>query len=341
VGTRLKQDDHPVQNAAGFFNPCGNRVNRFSMIRKTMKKITQFLIIITILAMLLAGCAPAANASKAVTLTDGLGRTVTLDQPAKRIVSLAPSATEILFAVGAGDQVIGRDSFSNYPESVKNLQDVGGSMGDYSMEKITSLNPDLVVATEINTPEQVKSLEDLGLKVYYIKNPVQLDGLYPILTTVGKLTGHDKEAADLVKSLTARVDKVVKTIAKAKDKPLVFYELDGSDPAKPWTSGPNTFMDQLVQMAGGINVGASMKDAWAQISLEELLVKDPNIILLGDAAYGMTAEQVASRAGWKSLSAVKNNVIFAFNDDMASRPGPRMVDGLEALAKLIHPELYK
>lgn len=306
-----------------------------------MKKVTQFFLIITILAMLLAGCAPAASAPQAITLTDGLGRTVTLDKPAERIVSLAPSATEILFAVGAGKQVIGRDSFSNFPESVKDLQDVGGSMGDYSMETITSLNPDLVVLTEINTPEQVKSLEDLGLTVYYIKNPVHLDGLYPILETVGKLTGHEQEASELVKSLTDRVDTVTKTIAKAQDKPLVFYELDGSDPAKPWTSGPNTFMDQLIQMAGGVNVGASMKDAWAQISLEELLVQDPNLILLGDAAYGMTAEQVATRSGWKSLSAVKNNSIYAFNDDMASRPGPRMIDGLEALAKLIHPELYK
>ena len=306
-----------------------------------MKKITQFILIISMLAMMLAGCAPSASAPLAINLTDGLGRTVTLAQPAERIVSLAPSATEILFAVGAGDQVVGRDSFSNYPESVKDLQDVGGSMGDYSMETITSLNPDLVIATEINTPEQVKSLEDLGMTVYYIKNPVQLDGLYPILETVGQLTGHDKEAAELVKSLTARVDKVVKTIAKAKDKPLVFYELDGSDPAKPWTSGPNTFMDQLIQMAGGVNVGASMKDAWAQISLEELLVQDPKIILLGDSAYGMTAEQVAARSGWGSLNAVKNNSIYAFNDDMASRPGPRMVDGLEALAKLIHPELYQ
>jgi iron complex transport system substrate-binding protein len=306
-----------------------------------MKKITKFILILTILAMLLAGCASTASAPKAISLTDGLGRSVTLDQPAQRIVSLAPSATEILFAVGAGDQVIGRDSFSNYPESVKDLQDVGGSMGDYSMETIASLNPDLVVATEINTPEQIKALEDLGLTVYYIKNPVQLDGLYPILETVGTLSGHEKEAKELVKTLTARVAKVTKTIAKAKDKPIVFYEMDGSDPAKPWTTGPNTFMDQMIQMAGGVNVGASMKDAWAQISLEELLVQDPNLILLGDAAYGMTAEQVATRAGWETLSAVKSNAIYTFNDDMASRPGPRMVDGLEALAKLIHPELYK
>ncbi|PKN99703.1 MAG: hypothetical protein CVU42_06865 [Chloroflexi bacterium HGW-Chloroflexi-4] len=341
MGTRLKQDDHPVQICGRvFLSPVANRKKQYLMIRITMKKITQFFLVITILALMLAGCAPAAAVPQAITLTDGLGRTVALDQPAERIVSLAPSATEILFAVGAGDQVVGRDSFSNYPESVLELQDVGGSMGDYSFETIASLNPDLVVLTEINTPEQVKALEDLGLTVYYIKNPVQLDGLYPILETVGQLTGHDKEAADLVDSLTARVAAVTETIAKSQAKPLVFYELDGSDAAKPWTSGPNTFMEQLIQMAGGVNVGSAMTDAWAQISLEELLVQDPDLILLGDAAYGMTAEQVATRAGWETLTAVKNNAIYPFNDDMASRPGPRMVDGLEALAKLIHPELY-
>jgi iron complex transport system substrate-binding protein len=306
-----------------------------------MKKITQFFLIITLLASLLAGCAPAATAPQAVTLTDGLGRTIAWDQPAERIVSLAPSATELLYAVGAGDQVVGRDSFSNYPESVSELQDVGGSMGEYSYETIASLNPDLVLMTEINTPEQVKALEDLGLTVYYLKNPAELDDLYPMLGTVGQLTGHDKDAAELIDSLKARVSKVTDIISLSQDTPLVFYELDGSDPAKPWTSGPNTFMDQLIQMAGGINVGASMTDAWAQISLEELLVQDPNIIILGDAAYGMTAEQVAARAGWETLSAVKNNAIYPFNDDLASRPGPRLVDGLEELAKLIHPELFK
>lgn len=305
-----------------------------------MKKIMQVFLVLTLILVMLAGCASPAAAPQAINLTDGLGRNVSLAEPAARIVSLAPSATEILFAVGAGEQVIGRDSFSNYPEAAADIQDVGGSMGDYSFEVIASLNPDLVIATEINTPEQVKALEDLGLTVYYIKNPVQLDGLYPILETVGQLTGHDAEASALVKDLTARVAAVTETVAKAQTAPLVFYELDGSDPAKPWTSGPNTFMDQLIQMAGGVNVGAVMQDAWAQISLEELLVQDPDLILLGDAAYGVTAEQVATRSGWQTLSAVQNYAIHPFNDDTASRPGPRMVDALEELAKLLHPELY-
>lgn len=295
---------------------------------------------LVLLAGLLVGCAKPASPAATLQFVDGLGREVTLVAPAERIVSLAPSATEILFAIGAGGQVIGRDSFSNYPEAAVEIQDVGGSMGDYSTEMIASLNPDLVLATEINTLEQVKALEDLGLTVYYIKNPTDLAGLFPILTTVGALTGHSTDAEVLVTDLENRVKTVTDALAEVDGQVLVFYELDGSDPAKPWTSGPGTFLDQLVQMAGGTNLGAVMKDAWAQISLEELLVQDPDVIILGDSAYGVTAEAVAARAGWSGLTAVKENKIYAFNDDLVSRPGPRLVDGLETLAKLLHPEMF-
>lgn len=306
-----------------------------------MKKLLQISIILLLLASILAGCKPVAQTPQAIQLTDGLDRTVSLEAPAQRIVSLSPSATEILFAIGAGDQVVGRDSFSNYPESVSSLQDVGGSMGDYSFETIASLNPDLVIVTEINTPEQVKSLTDLGITVYYLNNPTDISGLYPMLETVGTLTGQYKEAAKLADSLEDRVEKLTKIVSKAESQPLVFYELDGFDPAKPWTPGPGTYFDQLINLAGGQNVGAVMTDAWAQISLEELLVQNPDIILLGDAAYGVTPEQVIIREGWQTMKAVQENQVFAFDDNLVSRPGPRLVDGLEELAKLIHPELFE
>ena len=306
-----------------------------------MKKLLQITLLITLLTGLLAGCASSAATPQAIEVTDGLERSVSLAGPAQRIVSLAPSVTEILYAVGAGDQMVGRDSFSDYPESALALQDVGGSMGEYSFETVASLNPDLVILTDINTLEQVNTLENLGLTVYYIKNPTTLDGLYPILETVGLLTGHEDEAAALVTSLKERVATVVETIANAESTPLVFYELDGTDLAKPWTSGPGTFMDQLIQMAGGVNIGSAMQDAWAQISLEEILVQNPDIILLGDTDYGYTAEQVPTRTGWETLKAVQENQIYEFNDDLVSRPGPRLVDGLEQLAQILHPELYQ
>ncbi len=291
-----------------------------------------------------ATLAPTASPSPApIVLTDGLGRTVTLPAPAKQIVSLAPSNTEILFAIGAGKQVVGRDEFSDYPAAVKLLPSVGGSMGQYSMEQITALKPDLVLAAEINTPEQVKSLEDLGLTVYYLKNPTTLEGMYANLETVARLTGHESETARLVAALKARVAAIDEKVKGVTTRPVVFYELDASSPDKPYTAGPGTFIDQLIGEAGGTSFASAAKitDAYPQISLEQVVATNPDIILLGDAAYGVTADSVAQRPGWSALKAVVNKQVFPFNDDLVSRPGPRLVDGLEALAKLLHPELFK
>jgi len=274
-----------------------------------------------------------------ITLTDGLGRTVTLASPAQRVVSLAPSLTEILFTVGAGDQVVGRDEYSDYPEAAKNVTSIGSTYQTLNTELILSLHPDLVVAAGLNSPEQIKALEDLEVTVYMFTNPTDFEGMYEHLHIMGQLTGHEGEAADLVESLQKRVDAVVQKAAGA-ETPKVFYEIDGTDhPAKPWTSGPNTFMDAMISMAGGINIGGVLADPWAQISLEEIVLQDPDFIILGDTAYGVTIESVGQRSGWGELTAVKNGAIFAFDDNLASRPGPRLVDGLEALVGILHPEL--
>lgn len=306
-----------------------------------MKRYTHLFLALMILLTGLAACNPRqANTDAApVELTDGLGREVRLETTPERIVSLAPSTTEILYAVGAGPQLVGRDEFSNYPEEALALISVGGSMGDYNLEQIVSLKPELVLAAEINTPEQVKALEDLGLTVYYLSNPADVEGVYELITITGRLTGHTSEAEDLVESLKTRVEAVKEKTAGAAARPRVFYELDGSDPAKPWTAGSGTFIDQLIEMAGGENVAASMEGAWGQFSLEALLMADPEIILLGDAAYGTTPEQVAARPGWESITAVKDGNVLPFNDDTVSRPGPRLVDALEELARVLHPEL--
>ena len=287
-----------------------------------MKKTTLILSLLASLAILLSACSAAAPAAQpttapataaptlaataaptaaSLTLTDGLGREVTLAGPAQRIVSLAPSNTEILFAIGAGKQVAGRDDISDYPEEAKSLPTVGGNLGKLNLEAITGLQPDLVLASELNSNEQVKALEGLKLTVFYLKNPTDLEGLYANLETVGRLTGRSSEAAALAASLKERVQKVNDAIAKTTTRPSVFYEIDASDPAKPWTAGPGTFLTSMIQMAGGENIGAGLTSAWAQISQEELLVKNPDIILLGDAAYGITAEQVGKRpAGTRS-----------------------------------------
>ena len=301
-------------------------------------------ILLVTLLILLAACAPQAPATPApvettLTFTDGLGREVTLDGPAQRIVSIAPSNTEILFAIGAGDQVVGRDQLSDFPEAAKNVTDIGPAFEALNTELIVSLQPDLVLAAEINTPEQVKQLEDLGLTVYYLKNPLTLEEMYGNLEIVAQLTGHEQEAAALIESLKARVAAVDEKIAPLSSRPNVFYELDATDPAKPFTAGKGTFIDQLIDRAGGHNIASDL-EGYPQISLEQVVAADPAFIILGDARYGVTPESIAQRPGWENLTAVKNGQVLPFNDDLVSRPGPRLVDALEELAKLMRPELF-
>ncbi len=300
------------------------------------------LILLVIISLVVAGCAPVAAAaptSGALVLKDGLGRQVTLSAPAKKIVSLAPSNTEILFATGAGPGVIGRDEFSDYPAEAKSLPSVGGSLGQYNLEEITKLQPDLVLAAGLNTPEQVKALENLNLKVFVIPNPTTFDDLYANITIVGQLTGHSNEASTLVDALKGRVAAVEADAAKTTGRPKIFYELDATDPAKPWTAGPGSFIDTMIKMAGGANVAANLKSDYAQISQEDLIATNPDVILLGDGAYGVTPAQVASRPGWGSIAAVRNNRVLTFDDNLVSRPGPRLVEGLELVFKALHPEI--
>jgi len=313
------------------------------------KKSTLLTITALLIAILLAGCGSAAPIPTAtptleptpvpISSTDGLGRSITLVEPAQRIVSLAPSNTEILYAIGAGAQVVGRDEFSNYPEAALDLPTVGGSFGGYNDEAIVNLEPDLVLAAEINTPEQVSALEDLGLTVYYLSNPTNLDGMYANLMTLAMLTGHEAETQTLVDGLQVRVEAVLEKASNVESQPTVFYELDATDPSAPYTAGPGTFLDTLINLAGGKNAAAELGSPWGQLSIEAIVVQEPEIILLGDAAYGITVESVSERAGWEALSAVQNEKVFPFDDDLVSRPGPRLVDGLENLFTLLHPEI--
>jgi iron complex transport system substrate-binding protein len=328
----------------------------------------KFIFVLTTFALLLAACgAPATPAPVAtptevpatlvptsapaevptatpagLTFTDGLGREIKLAGPAQRIVSLAPSNTEILFAVGAGKQVVGRDDFSDFPPEISPLPKIG-SLEKQNTEQIVALKPDLVLAAEINSQEQVKALTDLGLTVYYLSNPKTIEDLYTNLEIVANLTGHEQETSTLVEALKARVAAVDEKIKSAATKPVIFYELDSTDPAKPWTAGPGSFIDLLINRAGGVNLtnAAGIKDAYPQVSVEQIVSTDPDMILLGDAMWGVTIESVGQRPGWEKLKAVIGEQVFPFDDNTVSRPGPRLVDGLEALAKLLHPELFK
>jgi iron complex transport system substrate-binding protein len=267
---------------------------------------------------------------------------VTLAAPAKRVVSLAPSNTEILYALGAGAVVAGRDSFSDYPPEATQVPSIGDEAPHINAEAVVALHPDLVLAAGITSPDDVKQLASLGLVVYTTSNAGSLDDIYHDIMAVGQLVGKADAAGQLVTGMQARVAAVKAKTAAISQHPIVFYELDATDPSKPWTPGPGSFIDQLIGMAGGANAGDIAKDPYAQLSLEQLVSQNPDIIVLGSAKYGgQTPDTVAARPGWGGIKAVKNHMVYIFDDDLVSRPGPRVVDGLEQLAKLIHPELFK
>jgi iron complex transport system substrate-binding protein len=331
-----------------------------------MKRFFPLLAVLIALSLALAACSPTAavpapqaaepavaepitapeepaateTAPQPIILVDSLGREVVLDGPAQAIISLAPSNTELLFAVGAGDQVIAREDFSNYPEAVLELPSIGNTQ-EQNLEEIVRLQPDLVLAADVNAPEHIKAIENLGITVFSLANPSDLEGLYENMRIVAKLTGHEAETEIWIENARQRVTTIMETLQQAETTPTVFYELDSTDPTKPWTSGAGTFIDTLITMAGGQNIASGMNTAWAQFSQEELILQDPQIILLGDAMWGITPEMVSERPGWEQLTAVVENRVLPFNDDLVSRPGPRLIDGLEALARAIHPDLFK
>jgi iron complex transport system substrate-binding protein len=287
----------------------------------------------------LAGCgrapAPGEEVPGARVFTDGLGREVRIAPPARKIVSLAPSNTEILCALGALAQVAGRDDFSDYPPEVKALPSVGLSGGRIHREAVVALAPDLVLAAEISPPEHVSSLEALGLRVFLVKNPRSFGDLFANLALLGELAGREREAEELVKSLATRVAAVESRVAGIPERPLVFYELDATDPTLPWTAAKGTFIDMLIRMAGGENFGARFPGEFPRVSAESLIKADPDVILI--ATPGASAESVRQRSGWAGLKAVKTGRLHVFDDNLASRPGPRLVDGLEALVRIVHP----
>lgn len=267
-----------------------------------------------------------------IQVTDDLGKQLVLDKAPQRIVSLAPSVTEILFAIGAGNKVVGVQDFSNYPPEAASLPKIGGFPLNY--ELIASLQPDLCIGADITSPDDIAKLEGLGLKVMVI-NRTDLEGIFTNIELVGKAVGMEQSANALAASLRAELQALQERLKAATTKPRVFVELDET----LYTVGPGSFIHPLVELAGGANIAADADNPYPQLSAEQIIAKDPEVIVLTDAAYGVTPEQVKARAGWEQITAVKTGAVYPIDGDIISRPGPRILEGLKALAALIHPEL--
>ena len=276
-----------------------------------------------------------------ISIIDDLGNEIELEGPAQKIISISPSLTEILYGVGAGDKLIGRDSNSMYPEAAQEVVDLGGMWDGIPVEDILAMEPDLILAGEIYSAEAIAELRELGLIVYWQANPDSFEGLYENIKDIAYLAGMEDQAATLVESLIIRVDGLTEKLQDVEKTPLVFYELDASDPANPWTPGAGTFISYVIGQAKGLNLGDSLSGEWVQISSEALVAQNPDFILLADALYGITPESLSERAGWAEIKAVVDGNIFPFDPFILSVPGPRLVDGFEKLADILHPEIVK
>ncbi len=277
-----------------------------------------------------------------ITITDVAGRVLVLPARPQRIISLAPSNTEILFALDLGSKVVAVDDFSDYPAQAKALPKIGGTDDKYNLEQIVALKPDLVLAAEVTSPDLIKKLQDLKLSVAVTSvTKTSFTSILNDITLVGQMTGQVEQAKQVTQAMQQKIAALQAKVATTRTKPRVYWELDASDPSKPYTVGPGNFINDLIALAGGMNVFGDANKPYPQISIEQVVTVNPQVIVLSDAAYGVTVDSVLNRPGWQNIDAVRNQQIYPIDDSLTSRPGPRIVDGFEAAVKLIHPELFK
>jgi iron complex transport system substrate-binding protein len=305
--------------------------------------IRKCLLILCSLCLLasLSCASPLASKSPApIEVTDQLGRVVKLDKIPERIISLAPSNTEVLFALGLGDKVVGVTDFCDYPPEAQTKPSIGG-YSTPDMEKIIALAPDLLVADAIqHEKETIPELERRGLAVIAL-GPKTLDEVLASINIVGKATGKEKEASRLVKDLTARIKAVTGKTAglSPAEKPKVLF-VTWHDPL--WTAGSGTLINELIEKAGGVNIAQGLS-GYQVISLEEVVAADPDVIitLTGHGVGNLGFEWAQTEPRLKGTSALKNGRVYQIYADIAARSSPRIVIALEEFAEFFHPELFK
>jgi len=301
-----------------------------------LKQLGVCVVLLSLFVSMVAGCQPQFQAG---TYTDDMGRVVAIDRVPERLVSFGPSITEILFALGLEEKVVGVSSYSDYPEAAESKPKIGDAFNP-SLEKIVDLEPDLVLTVK---QEQLnKELDDLGIK-FMVLDPEDIDDILRDIELVGEITGTAREAEELVEDMRESISQVT-TLVEGAPEASVFFIVDATDLALPWTAGSGSFIDALIAMAGGENIVAETPGAWVQFSLEQIVSSDPEIIVIQTMTGGIptvSKEELEEHPVWGKLTAVKQGRICFIDGDLVSRPGPRIVQGLEEVAKIIHPELFE
>jgi len=302
-----------------------------------------YLVLVMVVSLVVA-CAPPAEeiegvASFPIEVTDQMGRVVKLEKVPEKIVSLSPSHTEIVFALGLEDRLVGVTEYCNYPEAAKDKPKVGG-YSTVDIEKVVEIQPDLILATNIHTKEVIPELERLGSTVLNLY-PKTIDEVLEAISLVGRCTGKEEEASRLVTEMRSRMKAITDKTASLTEaqRMRVFYVIR-HDPL--YTSGSDNRIHELIVLAGGINIFQDLSGISVTVSLEAVIEANPQVIIAGTKMGGATPafEYLKTDERLRDVDARINNRICETNVDIVSRYGPRLVDALEQLAKMIHPEIF-
>ncbi len=296
-------------------------------------------LIAAVMGSSLFGCArqpsgPDASSSAAkITVVDDAGSTITFAKPVDRIVSLSPANTEIVYALGVDEALVGVTTFCDYPEAAAEKEKIG-DFANPNVERIIALSPDIVLATGGIQERVVSDLKSNGIEVMVV-DPTDFDTLIDDIEKIGLIAGAEDEAASLAKSIQESLDSI-RERAASTDRLTVFVEIY-SQPLM--TAGSGTFIDAMIDAAGGTNVGRGAGSGFPQYSLEQLTADDPDVYIALRASLSDVAD-LSRRPGFDALTAVRLGRVVIVDDDVVSRPGPRLVEGLELIAKAIHPEVF-
>lgn len=273
-----------------------------------------------------------------MTITDAIGKDITLEAPAEKIVSLIPSNTEILFSLGLKDEIVGVTDNDDYPPEVAEKEKIGGM--EYNIEKIIALNPDIVFSHESSmslSEAAIEQLESAGVKVFVVKNAQDFNETYTTIEQLGRATGKLPEAEKVIANMKAKVEEVLDKVKDVEPKKVL---VEASDEPDIYTAGNGTFMNAMLEMIHAENVAADADD-WYKIDAEQIIAKNPDVIVVTYHYVPDILTKIPQRAGFDTINAVKNKAIVQVDENTTSRQGPRLGEGLEELAKAIYPEVFK
>lgn len=263
-----------------------------------------------------------------VTVTDSNGEEMTISAQPERIVALQPSYVEVLFVIGAGEAIVAADENTDYPPETETIPKISGFTP--SVEGIASYNPDLVMLS-FDPGGLQDALGQAGIASLFLGTPEDLDGVYGQIETIGVAAGYGEEATDLVADMQAEIDEIVAGVSGA-DSPTFFHEVDNT----LYSIGPGSFLSDMYELLGATNVAAGTGQAFPQLNNEEIIAANPDVIVLADGDYGESFETVSARPGWDQITAVQSARVFIADEDLLSRPGPRIPEAMELLAGFLY-----